>query len=76
MMTMNESMSLSGQEWESLCHGMGELKHVIERMREFQHVIKKMKKLEQEKEWWFNAALMCDACNGHFDHDDDLLLFV
>jgi hypothetical protein len=29
---------------------MGELKHVIERMREFQHVIKKMKKLEQEKE--------------------------
>lgn len=35
-----------------------------------------MKKLEQEKEWWFNAALMCDACNGHFDHDDDLLLFV
>lgn len=33
MMTMNESMSLSGQEWESLCHGMGELKHVIERMR-------------------------------------------
>ncbi len=70
-----KAVSLSGQEWESLRHRMRELQHAIKRTRTF-HVIEKTKKLEQEKKWCFNVALMCDASNGHFDHHDDLLLFV